>query len=95
MSNEMVDPNTSPRFIILAGLGDDFLAVMLCFNFLIFEMVMLTVLKVIVKRLREFRELIQVEYLAECLDHSERPIHFGLVSEGRVHSLLFRLFFFF
>ena len=40
---------TSPGFIILAGLGDDFLAVTLYFSFLIFEMVMLIVLKVTVK----------------------------------------------
>lgn len=47
---ETADPGTtSPGFAVLAGLGDDFLAVTLCFSFLIFEMVMLTVLKVIVK----------------------------------------------
>lgn len=83
---ETADPGiTSPGFVILAGLGDDFLAVTLCFSFLIFEMVMLTVLKVIVKCLREFSESVHTEYLAECLDYSERPIRFGLVSEGWVY----------
>ena len=93
---KMVDPGmTSPGFIILAGLGDDFLAVTLYFSFLIFETVMLIELKVTVKWLRELSESIQAEYLAECLDHSERPVRSRLASEGRVYWLLFRLFFFF
>lgn len=55
--------NNIPGFVILAGLGDDFLAVTLCFSFLIFEMVMLTVLKVIVKCSVEFSESVHTEYL--------------------------------